>query len=208
MLVMIALPVMAVTAADVLMKTSTVSGAESIDRRMGAAEALVIVQRGIDHVEQTPDPEDNFGPSTGDRLSALLSAEEISSALGGARLLEIRSGGMEVRTAKGAVPVETTEVDLTDPLTQGLFDLQSGRWPTAPDEIVVNQALANKGYAVGEVLEQAEGRGSNGLTDPAPVIVGIAESTSLRDFAVAAGSIGSLGADAENSKAWLVDGPP
>ena len=34
-LVMIALPVLAVTAADVLIQTSTVSGVESIDRRMG-----------------------------------------------------------------------------------------------------------------------------------------------------------------------------
>ena len=48
-LVMIALPVLAVTAADVLMQTSNVSGVESIDRRMGSSEALVAVQQGIEH---------------------------------------------------------------------------------------------------------------------------------------------------------------
>ena len=35
-LVMIALPVLAVTAADVMIQTSGVSGAESVDRRMGS----------------------------------------------------------------------------------------------------------------------------------------------------------------------------
>ena len=43
--------------------------------------------------------------------------------LGGARLLELRPGETEVRTDKGAVSAELTEVDLTDPLTEGLFDL-------------------------------------------------------------------------------------
>ena len=36
-LVMIALPVLAVTAADVLIQTQDVSGPESVDRRMGTA---------------------------------------------------------------------------------------------------------------------------------------------------------------------------
>ena len=45
-LVMIALPVLAVTAADVVIHTADVRGAESIDRRMGSAAALVTVQDG------------------------------------------------------------------------------------------------------------------------------------------------------------------
>ena len=40
-LVMIALPVLAVTTADVIIHTSQVTGAESLDRRMGAADARV-----------------------------------------------------------------------------------------------------------------------------------------------------------------------
>ena len=52
-LVMIALPVLAVTAADVLIQTSNVSGVESIDRRMGSAEAVVTTSLGSGKVVQT-----------------------------------------------------------------------------------------------------------------------------------------------------------
>ncbi len=40
-LVMIALPVLAVTAADVVMRTADVSGSEALERRLGAADARV-----------------------------------------------------------------------------------------------------------------------------------------------------------------------
>ena len=40
-LVMIALPVLAVTAADVVILTSDVNGVESLDRRLGSADARV-----------------------------------------------------------------------------------------------------------------------------------------------------------------------
>ena len=56
-LVMIALPVLAVTAADVVIQTQDVSSAESLDRRLGAADARVNVQQGMGRVYQGPDPE-------------------------------------------------------------------------------------------------------------------------------------------------------
>ena len=42
-LVMIALPVLAVTTADVLIQTAKVSGPESVDRRMGSADSLSLI---------------------------------------------------------------------------------------------------------------------------------------------------------------------
>ena len=59
-LVMIALPVLAVTAADVMIQTAGVSGAESVDRRMGSAQALVEVTQGVRTVQQAPDPNDGY----------------------------------------------------------------------------------------------------------------------------------------------------
>ena len=44
-LTMIALPVLAVTAADVVIATSEVKGAEAVERRIGGADALVRVDR-------------------------------------------------------------------------------------------------------------------------------------------------------------------
>jgi len=57
-LVLIALPVLAVTAADVVYRTSEVSSVEAIDRELGAADAKVQVQPGQSSVVQGFDPDD------------------------------------------------------------------------------------------------------------------------------------------------------
>ena len=201
-LVMIALPVLAVTTADVLMQTSDVSGVESIDRRMGTAEALVTTSLGSGRVVQTPDPEGSFffGDEGGEL--PMPTADQVSAALGGARLVERREGEARVRTDNGAVTAGLTEVDLADPLAEGLFDLRSGRLPRDPGEVVVNEALADKGYGVGETLD----RPGAGQVDP--IVVGVAESTTTRDFPTAAGPLGAFGLETDNGRQWLVGGDP
>ncbi len=201
-LAMIALPVLAVTAADVMIQTSSVSGAESVDRRMGSAQALVEVSQGMRMVQQAPDPNDGYN-SAGDGNDEMPSAAQVSSMLDGATLLEIRRGQAAVRTSNGRTPVEVTEVDLHDPLTGGLFELSSGRLPRSAGEVVVNQAVLDKGYRVGETLELTA---DDAPADP--TIVGVAESTSVRSFPAAAGPIGALGVDVGSSRSWLVDGGP
>lgn len=201
-LVMIALPVLAVTTADVLMQTTDVSGVESIDRRMGSADAVVTVDAYTDKVEQTPDPDEGFGSSEGSDDGAVPSAEQVADLLGGARLLEMRSGETEVRTTKGSVRAEVTELDLADPVTRGLFDLRSGRWPEDAGEVVVNEVLVGKGYQVGETLD----RPGAGRIDP--IVVGVAESSSARNYPIAVGPIGAFGIEVDEQRTWLVDGGP
>ncbi len=96
---------------------------------------------------------------------------------------------------------EATELDLDDPATEGLIDLTSGRLPRSAEEVVVNHALADKGPRVGDRLELGEGTA-------APLVVGIAESTTLRDYPVATGPLGSLGLPADGARSWLVAGSP
>jgi putative ABC transport system permease protein len=201
-LVMIALPVLAVTAADVMIQTSGVSGAESVDRRMGSAQALVEVTQGVRTVQQAPDPNDGYN-SASNGNDAMPTAEQVSSLLDGATLLEVRRGEADFRTSKGQTPVEVTEVDLHDPLTRGLFDLSSGRLPRSEGEVVVNQSVLDRGYRVGDVLELTA---DDAPADP--TIVGVAESTTVRTFPVAAGPLGAFGVDVGSSRSWLVDGGP
>ncbi|WP_028653675.1 ABC transporter permease [Nocardioides halotolerans] len=202
-LVMIALPVLAVTAADVAIHTQRVSGAESVDRRIGTAEALVSVSDGVTDVKQKPDPDDCCPVTDGDGTTPAPTAEQVSSLLDGATLLEVRRGETELRTAKGQTPVEATEVDLSDALTDGLFDLTSGRWPAAPGEVVVNQSVLDLGYRVGGTLDlTAEGAPAD------PTIVGVAESTTNRTFPSVAGPPGALALDTTGTWEWLVDGGP
>ncbi len=200
-LVMIALPVLGVTAADVVIQTQDVNSLESLDRRLGSADARVTVQQGVSRVIQAPDP-DRASASDGDARSQPLTARQVAAALGGARLVEERTGGVRVVTRKGEDDIEAVEVDLRDPATQGLFRLTSGRLPSAGDEVVVNEALTAKGYAVGDVLRTPSDE------VPDPTIVGIAESATTRDQPIAVGPLGSLAVATPGSSAWLVDGGP
>lgn len=192
-LVMIALPVLAVTAADVVIATQDVSSVEGLDRRLGSADALVEVPAGGAPMIQAFDPvAGSTSTGEGDRVPT---AQELSAALGGARLLERREGDFLVRSGDGVTYAAGTEVDLRDPLADGLFELVSGRWPSADGEVVVNQAMLDRGYAVGDRLDLVvEGA-------PSPVVVGVAESTIARGHPVAAGPLGSLGLDADRG-AW------
>ncbi len=69
-LAMIALPVLAVTAADVVLQTQSVSGVESLDRRLGSADALVSTQPEVAQVAQAPDP-DRIAFPTGEAGDAM-----------------------------------------------------------------------------------------------------------------------------------------
>lgn len=207
-LVMIALPVLAVTAADVVIQTQDVSGVESLDRRLGtAADAQVVVDAGGSPVVQFFDPFDGSG-TTGEDVESPVppTADEVAEALGGARLVPMRTGELNVRTDDGVGYIQGTEVELRDPLARGLFDLTEGHWPTGSDEVVVNQSMLDQGYETGDVLELT-GDGA-----PAPTIVGVAESSGWRSHPVAAGPIGAFGLDDRDadmvSPAWLVGGGP
>ncbi len=197
-LVMIALPVLAVTAADVVMHTQDVRGLESIDRRMGSAAARVTVQEGYGPVLQRPDPEEGMTMG-GDAVPTLTAADVTETLGGGARLVERRQGEVRVVSELGVASADATELDLSDPVAAGLFDLTIGRLPQSTDEVVVNQALSEKGYAVGDRIELADD-GTH-----SPVIVGIAESTTVRDYPLVAGRLGSLGLPSEGTTSWLVE---
>jgi putative ABC transport system permease protein len=201
-LVMIALPVLAVTAADVVLQTQAVSSVEGLDRRLGSAAAQVVVPAEGRPMIQAFDPEQ--GNTSHGRKQDPPTAADISAALGGARLVEERPGGVDVRTDKGYAWAETTEVDLHDPVAAGLAELTSGRLPERPDEVVVNQALLDKGYAVGDRLEL------RGRHAPSPVIVGVARSPEARDYPFAAGPVGSLAVSGGYvaGPTWLVAGGP
>jgi putative ABC transport system permease protein len=201
-LVMIALPVLAVTAADVVLATQDVDQVEALDRQLGSAAALVQVPAGGAPVLQGADPDHSAWEE--DDQAVPPTAEQVAAALGGARLLEMHRGGVDVRTDDGVGYAEATEVDLRDPLVRGLFELTSGRWPANADEVVVGQGLLDQGYAVGDVLEVA-GDGA-----PAPRIVGVAESSDSRTYPFAAGPVGSLALDPDawGGPGWLAEGGP
>ena len=198
-LIMIALPVLAVTTADVLLNTQSVSSKESISRRLGGAEALIRVEsQGADRVVQAPDPETlNY---TEGNSGVPLTAQVLREQLGGARLLAQREGEIRFGTDRGVAFAAATELDATDPLAAGLYRLTAGRFAQSSDEVTVNAAVLEKGYAIGDSLRLEDGSAT-------PTIVGIAESAGLRTYPVVVSQSGGLLPEAV-STSWLVGGEP
>ena len=199
-LVMISLPVLAVSAAAVIIKTAEVSGVEGIERHLGAADARVRSE-GRGTVVQGPDPSSGQWAYLGEAdFEDPLDADDVRTALGAdARLLPISSGYARARLDDRVIDFSTTGVDLSDPLADGLFDLETGRLPEAAGDVVVNDAMIAKGFAVGSELEV------NGSTLR---IVGVGRDATTRDFPVVIGTYDDLPSDSTNVREWLVDAGP
>lgn len=201
-LVMIALPVLGVTAADIAFQTTEVSGAESLDRRLGAADARVSFQKGVDEVAQGFDPDALVSSNGGKQSSPLRGLDDIRGNLGDdvQGIQWLQSSG-EMVTDKGLGSVEIEMIDLRDPLAKGIFEIDSGRPPAADDEIAINTFLAERGFAIGDEL-QLQNRGTYS-------VVGVGESTSYRDSPRLVGlSPELIGEQESRSSTWLVDAGP
>ncbi len=199
-LVMISLPVLAVSAAAVVITTGDVSGIEGARRHLGAADARVLTEaRG--RVLQAPDPSQGEWTVLGDAdYEDPLTEDDVRAVLGeDARLLPLTSGWSRARLGDRVIDFSTTGLDLSDPLAAGLFDLETGRLPEGPGEVVVNGAMLAKGFAVGDELEVA---------GKALVITGSGRDATERTQPVVLGSVDDLADESTNRHEWLVDAGP
>ncbi|KRF34723.1 hypothetical protein ASG94_11145 [Nocardioides sp. Soil805] len=201
---MIALPVLAVTAAAVVQATADVAGVEGADRRMGAAEARIRPVGGT--VFQAPDPDD-YGAggwgSDADGDADKPSYDAVTAVLGpDVRAITLREGWTEIPLGERRVSVTAREVDLSDPLADGLFEITAGRAAEAPDEAVVNDVLVERGVGLGDSVT---------VGDRELEVVGTGRHTTVSDTAtidVLPDALGPGFADYTPDVDWLVDGDP
>jgi putative ABC transport system permease protein len=198
-LLLIALPVMGATAADVVLRTADVGGAEAVERRTGSADVVVSFRGG--EVSQSADPNDGLAtqdePAT--RRGRDAGPDEIAAALGRpVRAIARVDAAVRVRVAEGVARAEGAELDLRDPLAHGLVRLLQGRFPAGADEVAVNPVLAERGIDVGGALTLASGRT---LT-----VVGLLEDGTNRQPGRVWALPGVLGLDPERGgRSWFVD---
>lgn len=197
-LTLIALPVLAVTMAVTIVTTQDVDALEGLDRRLGAADARVTVEQGTSRVFQAADPDRNLNTEGASGDHEPLTEAEVIAELGGARVLEMESSEARFETEGGVARTVVREVDLRDPMAQGLATLEpGGRLPVMQGEVVVNRALAEKGFDIGGTVRLVEGE---------PVeVVGIVEDAALRDVALMVGLPGISLERGSVSTTWLVD---
>ncbi|MER8183610.1 FtsX-like permease family protein [Kitasatospora sp. NPDC094015] len=157
-LAMIALPVLGVTGADVVFRSSELSGAERSDRLMGRADALLMVEQLGGTVLQEPDADQGRTlaevpkgtPPTPEQTRAAAAAADPAALVkqllpAGTVLVPLVQGnGTSATSKEGRVRAETTEADLTDPVWRGRINLTAGRAPAGPQEVAATQAFLDE----------------------------------------------------------------
>lgn len=213
MLVLICLPVVAVTAAAVVWRTQDVTAVEGLDRRMGAAAAYVETS-GFAEVAQAFDPMEVYDVVGEDAYDApgVLDEDDLDrvlEVLGPDRpAVPFQTDLLGFRTDKGLGDVQTLATDLASPLTDGLLEVTRGTYPPGPGEVVVNQALAERGPGIGDTLTVVR-NGPEGEEEIDLRIVGIAERTTTRGLPSAAALPGAFGSNpVDDLGRWLVGGGP
>ncbi|MFD0890004.1 hypothetical protein ACFQ08_36140, partial [Streptosporangium algeriense] len=134
--IMIGLPVLAVTAALTVFATRDLTLEEQAPMLLGAADA-----RLVDTGEDRPIRQDVLGVDwkpRGERRAEPRPQERIQALLGqGARVIPVRSTYDEYSMGGRYTAARAVELDLRDPMTKGMFPLIEGRYPRSADEVVV-----------------------------------------------------------------------
>lgn len=197
-LVLITVPVMAVCAAAVLIATQHVDSKEGLQRRLGGYDARVTVASAGHRTSQGVDPDTTgWGIAPGKGDGARVDAATIRRVLGGVRVREENEGTLRVRATDGIENAGATELDLRSPLVRGMVTLTRGRLPRTSSEVVVSQALADRGSPLGSTLATQAGHRYR--------VVGIVRSGTLRTASLVFGLPGSLHLPG-SQRSWLVSG--
>nr|WP_260616084.1 FtsX-like permease family protein [Streptomyces sp. WAC05292] len=151
-LAMIALPIIGVSAADVTLRSSELSPAEEVSRRIGAADALLTSSGIGGPIHQRPDASGYTAAADhAVQQSPEPGADHAKSAVpAGAETLKISTGHTKIRSRYGLLQTELREVDTADPLVKGMIAMDRGRTPEEAGEVVATNAfLEASGLFVG-----------------------------------------------------------
>lgn len=194
---MIALPVFGLAFAAVSYDTFRLTTAETLERRLGTADALLYWQHD-GPIEQNPDG--NSWQSAERERSRSHDTSEVARLLpAGSRLTRLVDvPPLLVGVAGRPVTVRARGVQVDDPLVRGLVDLHEGRAPHGPHEIAANRAALDLlRTRLGGTVPAAGGT-------PTWTVVGVVEFPSDLKPMVAVPPDAPLPGPADS---WLVDVP-
>ncbi|MGF1429975.1 FtsX-like permease family protein [Kitasatospora sp. LaBMicrA B282] len=163
-LAMIALPILGVTGADVVWRSTSLTTTERLDRSLGQADVLLRSHMPGGTVLQAPFAEDGEDDKPGgaqptaeqQRSRSTDPATLAAQLLPPGSVLTPLAYDQEVVASSTAGQLQTTatEADLADPLWQGRLDLLRGRAPRQDHELAATQAfLDDSGLRIGSTTK-------------------------------------------------------
>ena len=201
-LLLIMLPVLVVAVASTLLRTALVSTVESLPRELGAAD--VSIQQGW------KPPDDQVLVQCPDlSCTATIPASELAtrpeplppeaamrSVLGPqARIVAFPTDAQEQSVGDRSFYTLISEIDLAEPLLDGMLELIDGRAPAGPGEVAVSERVAQRGAALGSTLDLGDYGNAT--------VVGTVRSHRAPDEVVAApGGLGVPFADPDGTSQW------
>ncbi|GAB7052460.1 FtsX-like permease family protein [Catenuloplanes indicus] len=198
---MIAVPVCALGYAAASYDMYTLTPAETATRTLGAADALLLprldepIMQGADAELWMPAaPQDEEGSGR----AGMTEAQALDVLPAGSRVVPMSFGGLEFRTAAGGLaPAEFAQLDLADPIFDGMAELLDGRAPSAPGEVAMSEAARDR---FGDTIESRE-------RDRSWTVVGTMEfHADLGEFLIfPTGTFPEPGV--EGASQWLADTP-
>jgi len=160
---MVALPVSGAAFIDVVLRTADVRGAEKVPLELGrTADARIAPAPSGNLIVQRPDETYGSQPSVvvlaGEPLppepQQLPATDPRPLLPAGTRAISDQFGEVPMRTTDGLTRAAFRELDIADPLAEGLFTVIDGRAPTAASEVAVTPALLDTlGHDIGDKLE-------------------------------------------------------
>ncbi|MFF7531544.1 FtsX-like permease family protein [Streptomyces bobili] len=154
-LAMIALPILGVSAADLTLRSADLSTEESLERKLGAADARVSDPgMGGTPIYQLPNGESNAPVGNFDNKPWPEGSTDVRKALpAGAKSLTDSTGAGKLHTAHGLLNTEIRELNSSDPMTKGIMVMDRGRLPLKADEVAATtHFLEASGLKVGSTL--------------------------------------------------------
>ena len=154
---LIALPIFALSAADVLTRTMQLTTAEQVDRELGNAQAAIDAppSKESSPTEQDPSGTNSGGPAGSPAKikhpAAITPSYLLAHLPPGSRLIATVNAQWTITTRYGITTTGVFDTDYADPALARLTTQVSGRPPTRPGEVALTTALAHRiGRTVGQ----------------------------------------------------------
>ncbi|ADD41120.1 FtsX-like permease family protein [Stackebrandtia nassauensis] len=196
--VLLALPVFAVTVGASLLDSFEPTPTEKATRDMGEADAIVDWEYDSPIVQAPTEREAGVKPDGGDAKTAEHSKAEILAKLPeGSRLVQITERDVTAQTPSGQTKLVFRGIPLRDKLTEGILSVVDGRAP-GKNQVALSRAAADHlGLDIGDTMRLREPAGRF-------PVVGIVEDPAAIDVEFAVAPPGTVDG---NHERWLADTP-